>query len=91
MSEVIEAADIIIRPSVPGDAGYVAFMHGKYYFENHEFYPSAEYYFIKHLADFVFDSTGGRLWIAETDGNTVGSVAIVRVDDKNGSTQMVFG
>ena len=74
--------DIIIRPSLPGDAGYVAYMHGKYYHENHRFYPSAEYYFIKHLADFVLDPTGGQLWIAEHDANTVGSIAIVRVDIK---------
>ena len=80
MSDIITPADIVIRQSVPGDAGYVAYMHGKYYYENHNFYPSAEYYFIKHLADFVHDSSGGRLWIAEIDGHIVGSVAIVRVD-----------
>jgi GNAT superfamily N-acetyltransferase len=82
MSEAKMPIDIVIRPSVPGDAGYVAYMHGAYYYEKHNFYPSAEYYFIKYLADFVHDSTGGRLWIAEVDGNTIGSIAIVRVDNK---------
>ena len=80
MLEPSVIADIVIRPSVPGDAGYVAYMHGKYYYENHGFYPSAEYYFIKYLADFVHDPTGGRLWIAEADGVTIGSIAIVRID-----------
>jgi GNAT superfamily N-acetyltransferase len=82
MSDYKITTEIVIRPSIPGDAGYVAYMHGKFYFENHGFYPSAEYYFIKHLADFVHDPTGGRLWIAGINSITVGSIAIVRVDVK---------
>ena len=74
--------EIQIRESVPGDAGYVAYMHGRYYWEHHGFIPGAEYYFIKHLADFVRDPEGGALWIAEANGQTVGSVAVVRVDGK---------
>ena len=74
-------AEVRIRQSLPGDAGYVAYMHGKYYCEHHGFIGKSEYYFIKHLADFVNDPEGGRLWIAETSGSIVGSIAIVRVDD----------
>ena len=70
----------IIRKSVPGDAGYVAFMHGRYYHKYHGFYEGAEYYFIKYLADFVHDSNGGQLWVAEVDDVICGSVAVVRVD-----------
>jgi GNAT superfamily N-acetyltransferase len=81
MSEVKMLTEIIIRQFEPGDAGYVAYMHGKYYCKHHDFYRSSEYYFIKYLADFVHDPAGGMLWIAETEGNTVGSVAIVRVDN----------
>lgn len=77
----MSVSDILIRQSEPGDAGYVAYMHGQYYWKNHGFYRSSEYYFIKYLADFVHDPTGGELWIAEVDGRIVGSVAIVRVDD----------
>jgi len=73
--------NVWIRQWEPGDAGYVAYMHGRYYWERHGFHPAAEYYFIKYLADFVRDPEGGMLWIAEADGNTVGSAAIVRVDD----------
>jgi len=63
---------------MPGDAGYVAYMHGKYYHENHGLYEKFEYYFIKHLADFVRDPAGGALWVAEIGGVIIGSVAIVR-------------
>ena len=80
MYEVKTLPEIQIRQFEPGDAGYVAYMHGKYYSKHHGFHPSSEYYFIKYLADFVHDHTGGMLWIAEADGNIAGSVAIVRVD-----------
>jgi GNAT superfamily N-acetyltransferase len=82
MSEVKTLPAIHIRQFEPGDAGYVAYMHGKYYCKHHGFYRSSEYYFIKHLADFVHNPTGGMLWIAEAEGNIIGSVAIVRVDNK---------
>lgn len=72
---------IQIRQSEPGDAGYVAFMHGRYYWKYHGFYEYAEYYFIKYLSDFVRDPTGGKLWVADVDGTISGSIAIVRVDD----------
>ena len=70
-----------IRRSEPGDAGYVAYMHGRYYHKYHGFLSSSEYYFIKYLADFVRDPAGGELWIAEVDGTIAGSAAVVRVDD----------
>lgn len=82
MSISKKQTEIRIRTSEPGDAGYVAYMHGKYYCKNYGFYNSSEYYFIKYLADFVRDSTGGSLWIAEVEERIVGSVAIVRIDDK---------
>jgi len=74
--------EIQIRQSEPGDAGYVAYMHGRYYWKHHGFHPGAEYYFIKYLADFVHDPAGGTLWIAEANESIVGSAAVVRVDDE---------
>ena len=82
MIKVKSFSEIVIRRSQPGDAGYVAYMHGKYYCKNYGFYASSEYYFIKYLADFVHNPAGGGLWIAETAGNIAGSVAIVWVDSK---------
>jgi len=81
MSELKTTTDIAVRLSEPGDAGYVAYMHGKYYSKNHGFNNVGEYYFIKYLADFVYNPKGGGLWIAEVDGKTAGSAAIVRIDD----------
>lgn len=72
---------ILIRTMQPGDAGYVAYMHGKYYAKHYGFTGSFEHYFLKYLAEFVQDPTGGELWVAEADGTIIGSAAIVRVDD----------
>jgi GNAT superfamily N-acetyltransferase len=73
--------EVVIRPSKAGDAGYVAYMHGKYYSEYHGFFAASEYYFIKHLADFVHEPTGGRLWVAQAREMVIGSIGIVRVDE----------
>ena len=81
---------IKIRKSLPGDAGYVAFMHGRYYYKYHGFYDGAEYYFIKHLADFVHDFDGGQLWVAEVDDVICGSVAVVRVDNETAQLRWFF-
>jgi len=81
---------ILIRQSEPGDAGYVAYMHGRYYHKYHGFYDGAEYYFIKYLADFVHDAEGGRLWVAEVDGVICGSASVVRVDDGTAQFRWFF-
>jgi hypothetical protein len=67
MPDIKSDSNIFIRQSQAGDAGYVAYMHGKYYCKNHGFYRSAEYYFIKYLADFVHNPIGGELWVAEAE------------------------
>jgi len=74
--------DVRIRTSEPGDAGFVAHMHGRYYWKHHGFHPASEYYFIKYLTDFVHNPKGGRLWVVEVNDNIIGSAAIVRVDSK---------
>jgi len=81
---------IFIRKAEPGDAGYVAYMHGRYYHKYHGFCEGAEYYFIKYLADFVHGSEGGRLWVAEVGGVISGSVGIVRIDSDTAQFRWFF-
>jgi len=82
--------EIHIRQSEPGDAGYVAYMQGRYYCKYHGFFNKSEYYFIKYLADFVHDPSGSRLWVAESEGTIVGSAAIVRVDNTTAQFRWFF-
>ena len=85
-----ENGSMQICHSLPGDAGYVAYMNGRYYWKYHGFRVGAEYYFIKYLADFVRDPNGGRLWVAEADGKIVGSVAVVPVGNNEVQLRWFF-
>lgn len=41
-----------------------------------------EYYVMKGLAEFLINSEGGELWIAEVDGKMAGSIAITKSKDQ---------
>ena len=69
---------VLIRTREPGDAGYVCYMHMKYYGERYGFKPVFEYYVMKGLAEFLRDPGESRLWIAEIDNSIIGSIAIVK-------------
>ncbi len=67
----------------PGDIGYIIYLHGILYAEEYGFDHTFETYIAKPLAEFVLSANEReRLWIAETEGKIVGSVAIVRVSDE---------
>jgi DNA-binding MarR family transcriptional regulator/GNAT superfamily N-acetyltransferase len=67
-----------IRPFGPGDAGFIAHLHGKIYAETYQFSELFEYYVMKGLTEFMQERDGGELWIAEVDGEIAGSIAIAK-------------
>ncbi|EJR24483.1 bifunctional helix-turn-helix transcriptional regulator/GNAT family N-acetyltransferase [Bacillus cereus] len=69
---------VSIRSFRPGDVGYVAHLHGQLYDETYNFGQMFEYYVMKGLTEFMVDSKGGDLWIAEVDGKISGSIAITK-------------
>ncbi|MEB4860950.1 bifunctional helix-turn-helix transcriptional regulator/GNAT family N-acetyltransferase [Priestia megaterium] len=77
-----EKPTVKIQPFQSGDVGYVAQLHGDFYGKNYSFKQIFEYYVMKGLTEFVYDSSGGELWIAEVNGERAGSIAIVQ-DDEN--------
>ncbi|QRG70246.1 bifunctional helix-turn-helix transcriptional regulator/GNAT family N-acetyltransferase [Brevibacillus choshinensis] len=70
--------EVMIRPFRPGDVGYVGHLHGKLYRTTYQFGQMFEYYVMKGLTEFMLDNAGGNLWIAEVNGQLVGSIAITR-------------
>lgn len=74
--------EVNIRPFQPGDIGYVGHLHGKLYEKTYSFGPMFEYYVMKGLTEFMIHNDGGELWIAEINGEIVGSIAITKSSDE---------
>jgi GNAT superfamily N-acetyltransferase len=68
----------------PGDVGYLIYLHGILYAKEYGFDHTFEAYVAAPLAEFIQspDQERQRLWIAEMDGNIVGTIAIVGVSER---------
>jgi GNAT superfamily N-acetyltransferase len=74
----------ILREPRPGDMGWVVQSHGARYASEYGFDASFEALVAEIAAQFLrsFDASRERCWIADIDGAPVGSVFLVRHDDK---------
>jgi DNA-binding MarR family transcriptional regulator/N-acetylglutamate synthase-like GNAT family acetyltransferase len=70
----------VLRPHQPGDMGWVVHRHGALYAQEYGFDERFESLVAGVVARFVdrYDARHERCWIAEKDGEVVGSVFLVR-------------
>jgi DNA-binding MarR family transcriptional regulator/N-acetylglutamate synthase-like GNAT family acetyltransferase len=73
-------APYLLRPHQPGDMGWVVSAHGALYAREYGWDQSFEALVAEIVAKFIrhFDPARERCWIAERDGETVGSVFLAR-------------
>jgi DNA-binding MarR family transcriptional regulator/GNAT superfamily N-acetyltransferase len=70
----------ILRPPEPGDIGWIVHRHGVLYASEYGYNEEFEALVAAIVAEFVqkHDATAERCWIAEREGEVVGSVFVVR-------------
>lgn len=74
----------LLRPHQPGDMGWVVQAHGRLYAEEYGWDETFEALVAEIVATFIqnFDAKRERCWIAERQGENVGSVFVVRQSDE---------
>jgi DNA-binding MarR family transcriptional regulator/N-acetylglutamate synthase-like GNAT family acetyltransferase len=78
--EESEKVPYVLRPHRPGDMGWVVHRHGVLYAEEHGYDEQFEALVAGIVAEFIqnFNPKHERCWIAECDGEIVGSVFLVK-------------
>jgi GNAT superfamily N-acetyltransferase len=82
----------LLRQHEPGDMGRVIYMHGKLYAEEYGWDESFEALVAEICADFInhFKPERERCWIAEMEGEIVGSVFVVQESEETAKLRLLL-
>ena len=85
-------AETVLRDPAPGDLGWVVQRQARLYHDEYGFDWTYEALVAQIVATFVQDFVPGkeRCWIAERDGEVVGSVFLVRLDDETAKLRLLY-
>ena len=85
-----ETAPYMLRPHRPGDMGWVVHRQAILYAQEYGWNEEYEALIARIVADFIdrFDATREYCWIAERDGDIVGSVFVVRHPEREGVAKL---
>jgi DNA-binding MarR family transcriptional regulator/GNAT superfamily N-acetyltransferase len=83
---------VVIRPFRGGDLGWVLARHGAFYAEAYGFDRAFERLVAQIVADFLvrFASEREACWIAEIDGEPVGSIMLVDAGDRTAKLRLLL-
>jgi DNA-binding MarR family transcriptional regulator/N-acetylglutamate synthase-like GNAT family acetyltransferase len=82
----------ILRTHQPGDMGWVVHRHGILYAEEYAWDEQFEALVAEIVTNFIrnYDPKRERCWIAEKDGNNVGSVFLVKQSDSTAKLRLLL-
>lgn len=85
-------APYVLRTHRPGDIGWVISRHGALYAQEYGFDQEFEALIAEIAAKFIteFDPRRERCWIAERDGEPVGSVFLVKGSDRTAKLRLLL-
>jgi len=84
--------DYVLRDPRPGDMGWIVHRHGVLYAQEYGWDMTFEALVAEIVAKFVreFDPRSDHCWIAEKDGRIVGSVFVVRHDERTAKLRLLY-
>jgi len=82
----------VLRQHEPGDMGWIVHMHGRLYAEEYGWDERFEALVAQICSDFInrFNPDRERCWIAEMDGQIVGSVMVVQESDEAAKLRLLL-